>query len=127
MALDREREVVPLRELADFKVAEGYPDARGYTVVSSDGRVVGKVRELHVDPQALRTRFLEVEEASIAAGGAGNCVLLPVTDVQIHGRERIVHLAGLTAAEFATLPPYAPTTPRAGDPKERHGPQPPKS
>jgi hypothetical protein len=115
VALDREREVVPLGELTDYRVAEGSPDARGYAVVSSDGRVVGRVRELLVDPRALRARFLEVEEASIAAGGAGNCVLLPVADVQIRGRERIVKADRLTAAEFATLPPYEASSSSADD------------
>jgi PRC-barrel domain protein len=126
MAINRDREVVPLGELTDFRVAPGYPDARGYAVVSSEGRVVGKVRELLVDPQALRTRFLEIEETSIREGGAGNCVLLSVSDVRISGREHIVHAEGLTAADFANLPSYADSTSRAGDRARRSSHEAPK-
>lgn len=113
--LDHEREVVPLSELTDYRVAAGYPDARGYAVVSSDGRLVGRVRELLVDPRALRARFLEIEETSIADGGAGNCVRLPIADVRIQGRERVVHADGLTAAEFTTLQPVTASSSRAED------------
>jgi hypothetical protein len=111
-ALDRE--VVPLGELPDYRVAEGYPDARGYAVLSSDGRLVGRVRELLVDPRALRARFLEVEKASLAEGATGTCVLLPVADVRIRGRERVVHADALTASDFAALPLCDPSsaTPR---------------
>ena len=48
--------IAPLGALDDFEVAQGYPDVRGWKVMSSDGREVGQVHELLIDVDNLRTR-----------------------------------------------------------------------
>lgn len=50
-----------LEDLDDYGVADGYPDPRGWSVRARDGRKVGEVKNLLVDRQALRVRYLEVE------------------------------------------------------------------
>ena len=52
--------IAPLGELDDFEVAQGYPDVRGWKVLSSDGKEVGVVHELLIDVDNLRTRYLDV-------------------------------------------------------------------
>lgn len=53
--------LVPLSDLSDFKVAKEDPDARGWKVIGADGQRIGKVKDLIVDPQALKARYLAVE------------------------------------------------------------------
>ena len=52
--------IAPLSALNDFEVAEGYPDIRGWTVASTDGTEVGKVHDLLIDVDQMRTRYLDV-------------------------------------------------------------------
>jgi len=54
-------QIAPLKDLADFKVASGDPDVRGWNVIGSDGRTIGEVNDLLVDTAALRVRYLDVE------------------------------------------------------------------
>jgi len=46
--------LVPLQSLPDFDVADGYTDIRGFDAFLADGRRVGRVDELLVDPAACR-------------------------------------------------------------------------
>lgn len=50
-----------LRDLRDFKVAEGDPDVRGWPVHASDGHRIGQVHDLLVDTAAMKVRYLDVE------------------------------------------------------------------
>src|SRR5204863_176352 len=52
--------IAQLSALDDFEVAEGYPDIRGWTVASTDGQEVGKVHDLLIDVDHMRTRYLDV-------------------------------------------------------------------
>ena len=52
--------IAPLSRMSDFEVADGYVDVRGWEVSSSGGRDVGKVRDLLVDLDDMRTRYIEV-------------------------------------------------------------------
>ena len=52
--------IVPLGEVDDFEIAEGYSDVRGWRVDAADGTEIGKVHELLVDIDAMRTRYLDV-------------------------------------------------------------------
>jgi len=54
-------QVVPLKELKDYKVAKDDPDVRGWEVIARDGRTIGKVNDLLVDTAAMRVRYLDVE------------------------------------------------------------------
>lgn len=50
-----------LHDMDDYKVAEGYPDVRGWEVLDADKRTVGKVDGLLVNKQAERVVYLDVE------------------------------------------------------------------
>lgn len=43
------RRLVPLRELDDYKVADGEPDIRGWSVYTATGREIGDIEDLLVD------------------------------------------------------------------------------
>jgi uncharacterized protein (TIGR02271 family) len=73
-----------LDEMNDFKVAEGFPDPRGWDVKTSDGRTIGKVKDLLVDRQAMRVKLLEVELRDEFASGRDDVrVHVPVASARL--------------------------------------------
>ena len=95
-----------LSQLGDFQVAEGYTDIRGWHVGSSDGQDVGKVQDLLVDLDGMRTRYLEVRlHSAYAASTADRDVLIPIGSAQIsEGDHRV--LVPLPADRVALLPAF---------------------
>ncbi|HEX8243205.1 MAG TPA: PRC and DUF2382 domain-containing protein, partial [Longimicrobium sp.] len=55
------RGLVPLDELDDFDVADGYTDIRGFEAYLPDGRKIGEVDELLVDPAARRVAAITLD------------------------------------------------------------------
>src|SRR5919112_124830 len=92
MARDRDRvyetedgiRIAPLSALDDFEVAEGYPDIRGWRVDSADGQHVGKVHDLLIDVDSMRTRYLDVRlTKELAASPGDRDVLVPIGTAQV--------------------------------------------
>lgn len=50
-----------INELSDYKIADGYPDIRGWDVKDIDDRVIGKVDNLLVNKAAERVVYLDIE------------------------------------------------------------------
>lgn len=109
-----------LNDLDEYKVADGYPDPRGWDVKTSDGRKVGKVDDLIVDTEAMRVRYVSVEvdrslgelardAATPGDQGAadGTHTLIPVGSVQLDDRHDDVLVSGYTLEQVAGLPRYA--------------------
>jgi hypothetical protein len=110
MAKDYETEsgarIAPLGDLRDFEVAEGYPDIRGWRVDSVEGSEVGKVHELLVDVDVMRTRYLDVRlTAELAATPGSRDVLVPIGAAQLDDKAQRVVLP-LRADRVGLLPPY---------------------
>ena len=110
MARDYETEdgvrIAPLGELRDFEVAEGYPDIRGWRVESADGREVGKVHELLIDIDNMRTRYLDVRlDRAVAATPGDRDVLVPIGTAQVADGSDVVRVP-LTAERVGLLPLY---------------------
>jgi uncharacterized protein (TIGR02271 family) len=89
--------LVPLDSLPDFDVADGYTDIRGFDAFLSDGRQVGRVNELLVDPDARRVAAITLEGGMSAAG---RDVQVPIEDVEIDTPTRRVMIQG---ADVETL------------------------
>lgn len=100
-------DTVPLRELDDYKVADGAPDVRGWDVVGAGGQKLGKVNELLVSPSQQRVRYLAVElDRSIAGSRKDRTVLVPVGVARLDDKHDRVIVDSVTADTLATLPPY---------------------
>ena len=98
--------IAPLGALDDFEVAQGYPDVRGWKVLSSDGQDVGKVHELLIDVDNLRTRYLDVRLTSeLAATPGDRDVLVPIGTANVVDDQKLVRVP-LTAERFGLLPLY---------------------
>jgi len=98
--------IAPLGEVDDFEVAEGYPDVRGWRVDAADGTEIGKVHELLVDLDAMRTRYLDVRlTTEVAAAPEDRDVLVPIGAANIEQDHDVVRIP-LTAERVGLLPPY---------------------
>jgi photosynthetic reaction center H subunit len=105
---DAPSRVIPLSEVDDFEVADGYPEIRGWDVRDSGGRSIGYVYDLLVDIEALRVRYLDVElEPEFAGSDLDQRVLIPLESVGLDGSREEVLLHGIEAADVHTLVPYA--------------------
>lgn len=62
-------EIMPLRDLSRYKVADGDADVRGWDVFGRDGVRVGTVDDLLVDPAAEQVRYLAVRLSPELSGG----------------------------------------------------------
>jgi sporulation protein YlmC with PRC-barrel domain len=98
--------IAPLSDLRDFEVAEGYPDIRGWRVDSADGREVGKVHDLLIDIDNMRTRYLDVRlTKELAASPEDRDVLVPIGTAQIVDDGNRVRIP-LSAERVGLLPMY---------------------
>ncbi len=108
-----------LNELDDFKVADGYPDPRGWDVKTTDGQKVGTVDDLIVDTQQMRVRYMSVKiDRSLAQaardaatpGDQADHTLLPIGSVQLDDANDDVLVSGYTLEQVAGLPRYSGRT-----------------
>ena len=98
--------IAPLGDLKDFEVAEGYPDIRGWRVDAAGGAEVGKVHELLVDVDTMRTRYLDVRlTPELSASPAHRDVLVPIGAAHIDEKADVV-VVPLSVERVGLLPPY---------------------
>jgi sporulation protein YlmC with PRC-barrel domain len=57
----RTRQLAPMHELKDWKVADGEPDVRGWVVFTSTGREMGVVTDLLVDTESREVVLVDVD------------------------------------------------------------------
>lgn len=81
------RQLVPLDELDGYDFAEGEPDIRGWDVVTLNGRELGEVEEVLVDPDRREVVMLDVE---LRDGGVHAEV--PIRAVQLDRDRKVVVL-----------------------------------
>ncbi|PKU23645.1 photosynthetic reaction center subunit H [Telmatospirillum siberiense] len=94
--------IVPISVAANFAIADGDPDIRGWSVLGTDGRKAGVVKDIWVDRAESMVRYIEV---TLADGEAS--VLLPITVALIDKRRHLVDVEAITAAQFADVPKIA--------------------
>ncbi len=96
-----------LRDLPDFEVATGQPDVRGWTVRGADGKPLGHVSELIIDPEALKVRYLDVElDERFAISAHENHILLPIGVAALDAEDDNVFVPALSQETVLRYPPY---------------------
>ena len=94
-----------LRDLDEYTVAEGDPDPRGWDVMSSDNQKVGEVKDLLVDLQAMKVRYLDVELDHNLKGESDQHVLIPVGTARMDDNlDRVI--VGIDASRTLSMPLY---------------------
>ena len=92
--------LIPLREMDGFKVAEGEPDIRGWNVRTLAGREIGEVEDLLVDRNLGEVVMLDVNLAN-----SDRHTLAPIRAVQIDRVKRSVIIdSGDIGTEDEELP-----------------------
>ena len=95
--------LVPLDELDDFKVADGYTDIRGFEAYTENGRSVGEVDQLLVDQAAQRVAAITIDvDEELLDSGRGPRVQVPIEHVEINTSARRVTIQG-AGAEYLGL------------------------
>lgn len=94
-----------LDRLDDYKVADGDPDPRGWTIVGREGRTLGEVDHLIGDTGSMRVRYLVVKLDKSLDKNHRN-VLVPVGHVDLDTRRNRVVARGLDMNCMTGLPEY---------------------
>lgn len=94
-------QMLPLRELPAWRVAEGDPDPRGMTVIGADGAVAGIVRDIWIDRSVKILRYIEVE---VTTGSPPRRALLPIYYADVRRRRNEIRVRALLARQFADVP-----------------------
>jgi uncharacterized protein (TIGR02271 family) len=98
--------VVPLDQMDDFKVAEGDPDVRGWTVMGSDSRKIGKVDNLLIDRSAMKVRYLDVDVDNDLLEGEDRHVLIPIGYARLNNDDDSIMVQEMASTDVATIPAY---------------------
>lgn len=99
--------VVPLDDLDDYEVAEGEPDVEGWEVIASDGREIGKIKNLLADPAAMKVRYLDIDlERDLVRNRDSSHILIPIGHVRVIEEDKRVMVESLSSSEVLELPEY---------------------
>ncbi|HEU0078746.1 MAG TPA: DUF2382 domain-containing protein [Longimicrobiaceae bacterium] len=91
--------VVPMNQLPGWKVVDGEPDIRGWDVMASDGRRLGRVDDLLVDTQANKVRYVDVD-------GDERHMTIPIGYARLEEERRQVLVERLGDDQLQALPAY---------------------
>lgn len=92
-----------LDELDNYEVADGSADIRGWEVRMEDGRKVGEVEELIVDPAALKARYIEVKlEKDFTGTDDDRWALIPIGTAQLDEKDDEVIIDRIPTGGFMT-------------------------
>ena len=101
--------LIPLLSLGGYRIADGAPDVRGWTVVAADGTRVGVVADLVADTVAETIRYLVIGEQE-----GENAALVPIGYSRVDRSNERVELPVLEAEDVTALRLY-----REGEPVSR--------
>ncbi len=94
-----------LSDVDDLDIAPDEPDVRGWDVVDGQDRRIGEVKDLIVDPAAMKVRYLAVAlDRRELHLDDDRRVLVPIERAQLDTDDDVVQLTGLDATAVAALP-----------------------
>jgi photosynthetic reaction center H subunit len=103
-----------LGEMSDFEVADYHEDVRGWDVVASDDRKIGKVKDLVADTAAMKVRYLDVElESDFRRADDEGRVLVPIEHARILKDPKSVRIDSLGSGQAREIPTHRGTYDRA--------------
>jgi uncharacterized protein (TIGR02271 family) len=92
---------------ADYEVASGERDVRGWDVCLANEEKIGEVDDLIIDPAAGKVRYLDVALDRQAVGlEKDRHVLVPIASAELDTGEEEVVLNGMNRAALLQLPEY---------------------
>jgi uncharacterized protein (TIGR02271 family) len=92
---------------ADYDVAPGQPDVRGWSVVTGNDEKVGEIDDLIIEPAAGKVRYIDVDLDRKALGlDRGRHVLVPIGSAQLDRERKHVVLSGMSRIALLKMPEY---------------------
>lgn len=92
---------------ADYEVAPGEYDVRGWRVIAANDERIGTVDDLIIDPSAGKVRYLAVDvDRKVAGLDRDRRVLIPIGNAELDTHDKLVLLSGMTRAAISNLPDY---------------------
>lgn len=100
------RHLYRLDELKDYKVASDDPDVRGWEIVDRDNEKFGTVKELIVDPNKGKARYLDVEPSSDLKSDNTDRLLIPIGVAKLDKDNKNVIVNQIDKDGLASYPLY---------------------
>ncbi|PKV75131.1 PRC-barrel domain-containing protein [Pontibacter ramchanderi] len=110
----RNERLVPLSELKDYEVAKNNTDVTGWRVVGADGEKLGDVKDLVVDMEAMKVRYLSVlGDHRFFDRDRDTFFLIPIGAAALDRKGKNIFVASVDANTVARYPAYpgGPITP----------------
>ena len=99
--------LVALSDLKDYKVAKDNPDVAGWRVIGANGERLGMVKDLIVDLQAMKTRYLSVTaDRKYFNTNDDQYLLIPIGAAALDKKNRQVFVSHLDANTIVNYPVY---------------------
>ncbi len=97
-----------LQELSSsgFEMIDGEPDIRGWKVLTDVNQHIGKVKELLLDVNAQKIRYLILDLDGKPLNLLSRNVIIPIGLAELDQNENVVYLPDITVGHLATLPGY---------------------
>jgi photosynthetic reaction center H subunit len=100
----RKKRLYRLYEMQGYEIKGAEPDVRNWDVVSRDGKRIGKVYELIVDPKARKIRYIEVQtDKDMGKRDEDDHILIPVGITSLDEKEDNV-IVRMDYSELARYP-----------------------
>jgi hypothetical protein len=104
--LKKER-LVPLSAMHDYKVAKDNPDVVGWRLLGADGETLGMVKDLIVDPQAMKARYLSVlADRRFFNADRDQFMLVPIGAAALDKKAKKVFVSSIDASSISRYPVY---------------------
>ena len=99
-------------------MAEGDPDIRGWKVKSKDGNTIGKVKDLIVDTEILKVRYIDLDlkkEFYKETEANDMHLLVPIGAARLHKEDDHVYIERIsTVDDLGSYPTYRGDSIRKG-------------
>ena len=110
MAKENDRHLFRMDELDDYKLADNEPDVRGWDIVDYQKEKIGVVKELIVDIQKEKVRYLDVVATpDLSLSGGDRHFIIPIGVAQIDQNENRVIVRDIDKTTLASIPNYTGT------------------
>ncbi|WP_276496263.1 PRC-barrel domain-containing protein [Pontibacter litorisediminis] len=99
--------LVPLSAMKDYKIAKDNPDVLGWRVIGADGESLGMVRDLIVDTQAMKARYLSVvADRRFFNAGDDQQLLIPIGVAALDKKGKKVFVSAIDSNSVGNYPIY---------------------
>ncbi|GEO05378.1 hypothetical protein AAE02nite_30420 [Adhaeribacter aerolatus] len=99
--------LLPLSNSKDFKVAKDNPDVRGWRVVGSDGESLGVVKDLIVDTQEMKVRYLALTaDKRYYNDNYDRYLLVPIGSAALDKKGSNVFVSNIDSRTILNYPTY---------------------